>query len=67
MRVEPGKTFGSRECPSCATAVAANENRCPICGYEFPNANPRQRGMKHWGALLMLLLLLALLLSGLLR
>ncbi|MCZ7591202.1 MAG: hypothetical protein M5U15_03175 [Kiritimatiellae bacterium] len=64
MRVDSEKSFGTRECPSCATEVPANENRCPICSYEFPNTNPRQRGMKLWGAILMLLLLLALVLAA---
>lgn len=66
MRVDAHREFGRRECPSCATEVAANENRCPVCGYEFPNPSPRQRGFKVWGALLMLALLLAILISGLL-
>lgn len=64
MKVDATKDFGLRECPSCATEVPANVNRCPICSYEFPHANPKQRGMKLWGALLMLLIL-ALLLFGL--
>ena len=57
MKIEPNRDFGSRECPSCACEVAANNNRCPICSYEFPAASPRQRHMKTWGALLMLGLL----------
>lgn len=65
MRVEIDRDFGTRECPACATEVAANHNRCPICGYEFPNASPAKRGMRLWGALLMLALLLAMLLGGL--
>jgi RNA polymerase subunit RPABC4/transcription elongation factor Spt4 len=24
------------ECPGCAVEVDANEDICPICGYEFP-------------------------------
>ena len=67
MRVNTDSDFGSRECPSCATEVAANHNRCPICGYEFPNPTPVQRGLRVGGALLMLGLLLLMLLLGLLR
>ena len=58
MRIDPGKSFGSRECPGCAMDVEANHNRCPICGYEFPNPTPRQTYLKWIGAILMLLLLL---------
>ena len=36
MGIDPHRTFPPRECPSCATEVAGNENRCPICAYEFP-------------------------------
>jgi hypothetical protein len=66
MKIDHATVFGPRECPSCACEVPANHNRCPICGYEFPNASPIQRGMKWWGALLMLALLAAMLLWALL-
>jgi predicted amidophosphoribosyltransferase len=66
MRINITKDFGTRDCPSCAMEVAANNNRCPICGYEFPQASPAQRGLRVGGALLMLAVLVALLLSGLL-
>ena len=36
MKIRDDVDFGTRECPGCACEVAANENRCPICGYEFP-------------------------------
>ena len=36
MEIDPHADFGTRECPGCATEVPANENRSPICGYEFP-------------------------------
>ncbi len=65
MRADAHREFGRRECPSCATEVAANENRCPICGYEFPNPTPLQRDLRLWGALLMLALLLALIFGAL--
>ncbi len=45
MRVDERCDHGTRECPSCACVVAANENRCPICGYEFPN---RPVGQRRW-------------------
>lgn len=64
MKVDTTRDFGVRECPSCATEVAANNNRCPICGYLFPRPTPRQKGLRIGGALLMLgLILLALALS----
>lgn len=66
MRVDELKEFGTRECPSCATHVPANNNTCPICGYAFPHASPTQKGMRLGGALLMLALLVVLLLWGLL-
>ena len=62
MGVDVTKNFGSRECPSCACEVEANHNRCPICGYDFPNPTPAQKGMKLWGALLMLAIIAALML-----
>ncbi|MBP7008573.1 MAG: zinc ribbon domain-containing protein [Kiritimatiellae bacterium] len=46
-----------RECPGCAMEVPANENRCPICGYEFPGRGPLHRNLV-WIVLLMLALLL---------
>jgi len=67
MKIDATRSFVTRECPSCATEVAANHNRCPICGYEFPNASPKQRGMRVGGALLMLAILAALILFGVLR
>jgi hypothetical protein len=57
MKVEPQSNFGVRECPGCAVEVPANENRCPICGYEFPGRGPLQRNLP-WIVLLCLALLL---------
>ena len=57
MRIDPYSRFGTRECPGCAVEVAANENRCPICGYEFPGRGPLQRNLL-WIVLLFLALLL---------
>jgi predicted amidophosphoribosyltransferase len=45
MRVEADRNFGSRECPSCGIEVAVNENRCPVCGYEFPNVPEPPKGI----------------------
>lgn len=64
MKIEDNANFGTRECPSCATEVPVNNNRCPICGYEFPQPTPRQRIMKTGGALLMLLLFVAVYLGA---
>lgn len=44
MRIRDDVDFGTRECPGCACEVAANENRCPICGYEFPAPRGLHRG-----------------------
>jgi len=53
MKIDPNAEFGTRECPSCAVEVAANQNRCPICGYEFP-ALPVRENHKIMGAIIML-------------
>ena len=58
MKIDDQKPFGMRECPSCATAVPANNNRCPICGYVFLQPTPTQRNVKLIGALVMLVLFL---------
>jgi len=55
--------FGKRECPSCAVEVPANNNRCPICSYEFPNEMPMKRNVRFWGAILMIVLFAMLLLG----
>ena len=54
MKINPEASFGTRECPGCATEVAANHNRCPICGYVFPQPTRTQSAMKWAGALIML-------------
>jgi hypothetical protein len=66
MRIDPSERFGTRECPSCACEVAANNNRCPVCGYAFPTPTPVQRRLRWWGALVMLAILAVLALSSLL-
>ena len=58
MRIDAQKPFGTRECPSCATEVPANNNRCPICGYVFLQPTSTQRNMKLIGAIVMLVLFL---------
>jgi len=63
MNINPQSSFGTRECPACACEVAANENRCPICGYEFPGRGPLHRNLIWIVALLLALLLIPLLLS----
>ena len=64
MKIDPQARFGVRECPACAVEVPANENRCPVCGYEFPGRGPLQRNLV-WIVLLLLALLLAPLLLAL--
>lgn len=61
MRVEADKDFGTRECPSCGLEVAANENLCPVCGYEFP-AVPPPRGPAAIVGLIVFGLVIALIL-----
>jgi hypothetical protein len=60
MKVLDRAEFGTRECPSCGCEVAANHNHCPICGYRFPVATPRQRYLRLGGAMIMLGLILFL-------
>jgi hypothetical protein len=60
MKIEAQKSFGTRECPSCATEVPANNNRCPICSYQFLQPTPIQRNLKFIGAIVMLALFLIL-------
>ena len=58
MHIDEQKDFGKRECPGCATAVEANNNRCPICGYEFPAQHPARRFTIVMVAVVLLLILL---------
>ncbi|MCJ7578242.1 MAG: hypothetical protein MUO91_07295 [candidate division Zixibacteria bacterium] len=30
-----------KECPNCAVGAPKNSQRCPICGYEFPQPKSR--------------------------
>ena len=60
MKIDPERDFAKRECPSCGVEVASNQNNCLICGYLFSHPDFRQRGMRLWGALLMLALILFL-------
>lgn len=62
MRVDAGKDFGTRECPSCGLDVAVNENRCPVCGYEFPAASTPSRPLAIIGLVLFGLIIAAILL-----
>ena len=63
MKIDSQSDFGTRECPSCACEVSANENRCPICGYEFPGRGPLHRNLIWIVLLLLALLLIPLFLS----
>lgn len=47
-----------KECPSCAVEVDASLEKCPICGYEFPE----QSLAFKVGAWIMILLILTWLL-----
>lgn len=46
--------------------VEANHNRCPICGYEFPNSPPHRR-LLLWAGSLLLLIVFVILTLGVLR
>jgi predicted amidophosphoribosyltransferase len=48
MNIDPDKTYATRECPGCAMDVPENNNRCPICGYEFPHPSPFKKHVWPW-------------------
>ena len=58
MRIVTDKAFPDRECPGCAMVVPGNNNRCPICGYEFPHAPVWRRPLLAVVAVLLLVTLL---------
>lgn len=66
MSIDPSRHHGVRECPSCACEVAANENRCPICGYEFPSGMTGRSTFRFAAGVILLALFLAMV-FGLLR
>ena len=66
MNLDAQKEFGTRECASCGMEVAENNNRCPICKYEFPNRTPGAQGYRTLIGILLLLFFTALA-FGLLR
>ena len=43
-----------KECPSCAMEIDKSADKCPICGYEFPNRSP----LNKWVAILLILVFL---------
>ncbi len=59
-----GKT---RECPSCATEVPADQRVCYICGYEFPSSGGSHPKWVKWVAIVVMALFLIPLLRMLLR
>ena len=46
---------GKRECPNCAVEVPKHGERCPICGYEFPQS---KSGLFKLVAIILVLLFL---------
>jgi len=48
MNIDPEKEFPTRECPGCALEVPENNNRCPVCGYEFPHPSPFHKKYVPW-------------------
>ena len=67
MKIDLHKTFGTRECPSCASEVEANHNRCPICKYEFPTPPSSAHRTKAIVAVILLLLIFGGLIRSFLR
>jgi predicted amidophosphoribosyltransferase len=59
-----GKT---RECPSCASEIPADQNACYLCGYEFPSRGGSNPAWIKWVAALIALLFLIPLLRALWR
>ena len=53
-----------KECPSCAMEVDAESKVCPICSYEFPEADTP---IGRWLMILVVILFLLLYLYLLLR
>lgn len=47
----------TRECPSCASMVPDDEERCTICGYEFSSI-ARGRNWRGWVAVALLVVFL---------
>lgn len=66
MDIDFQRNFGKRECPSCGVEVAENNNRCPICKYEFPSQTAGEKGFRLTVGLF-LLLLFCLMVFGLIR
>jgi predicted amidophosphoribosyltransferase len=56
---EESNLIGSKrkECPNCATEVPKDSMRCPICGYEFPQAQVKS-GFFKWIAIILIILFL---------
>jgi len=48
---------GKRECPSCASLIPDDQDRCFICGYEFAGP-PARRSWRVWMAVVLLILFL---------
>ena len=58
MTIDLEKDFGMRDCPSCAVEVSSNQNRCPICGYEFPHPKPVKKTLFLWTGIILLLVII---------
>jgi len=53
-----------KECPNCAVEVPKDSQRCPICGYEFPQ--PKSKLLK-WVAIILIVIFLIPLVTLLIR
>jgi len=53
-----------KECPNCAMDVPKDSQRCPICGYEFPQP---KSGLFKWIAIILIILFLIPLVHLLIR
>jgi hypothetical protein len=63
---ELGLMAGKRDCPSCASEIPSDMDRCFICGYEFAG-KPSNRPWRLWVALLLLIVFLFPLIRMLLK
>ncbi len=49
---------GKKECPNCAVGIPKQNQRCPVCGYEFPR--PKSGLFKLVAIILIILFLIPL-------
>jgi predicted amidophosphoribosyltransferase len=57
-------TDGKKECPNCAVDVPKMSQRCPVCGYEFPQ---QKSGLFKLVAIILIILFMIPLIHFLIR